>query len=116
MEMRDMSVQLKSVEVDISESFLVHFVLNSLPSKHTLFKISYNTHKDKWSVNELLTMCVQEDVRLKHEKPQIFTLLLMIKERPREARMPHTSRKKTSCQSIKMAKKILVSSATKRGI
>jgi hypothetical protein len=40
----------------------------------------------------------------------------MIKERPREARMPHISRKKTSYQSIKMAKRILVSSARKKGI
>ena len=69
MEMRDMSAQLKSLEVDISESFLVHFILNSLPSEYSPFKISYNTHKDKWSVNELLTMCVQEEERLKHEKP-----------------------------------------------
>jgi hypothetical protein len=70
MKMRDMAAQLKSLEVDISESFLVHFILNSLPTKYTPFKISYNTHKDKWSVNELLTMCVQEEERLKHEKPQ----------------------------------------------
>jgi hypothetical protein len=69
MEMRDMAAQLKSLEVDISESFLVHFILNSLPTEYTPFKISYNTHKDKWSVNELLTMCVQEEERLKHEKP-----------------------------------------------
>lgn len=69
MEMRDMAAQLKSLEVGISESFLVHFILNSLPSEYSPFKISYNTHKDKWSVNELLTMCVQEEERLKHEKP-----------------------------------------------
>jgi hypothetical protein len=66
--MRDMAAQLKSLDVDISESFLVHFILNSLPSEYVPFKISYNTHKDKWSVNELLTMCVQEEERLKHDK------------------------------------------------
>jgi hypothetical protein len=70
MEMRDMAAQLKSLEVDISDSFLVHFILNSLPTEYTPFKISYNTHKDKWLVNELLTMCVQEEERLKQEKPQ----------------------------------------------
>ena len=69
MEMRDMSAQLKSLEVDIFESFLVHFILNSLPSEYSPFKISYNTHKDKWSVNELLTMCVQEAKKLKRKKP-----------------------------------------------
>ena len=70
MEMRDIAAKLKSLEVDISESFLVHFILNSLPTEYGPFKISYNTHKDKWSINELLTMCVQEEERLIHETPE----------------------------------------------
>ena len=48
----------------MSESFLVHFILNSLPLQYSPFKISYNTHKEKWSINDLLTMCVQEEGRL----------------------------------------------------
>ena len=48
----------------MSESFLVHFILNTLPQEYGPFKISYNTHKDKWSINELMTMCVQEEERL----------------------------------------------------
>jgi hypothetical protein len=67
MEMRDIAAQLKSLEIEILESFLVNFILNSLPVEYGLFKISYNTHKEKWSINELLTMCVQEEERLKHE-------------------------------------------------
>jgi beta-lactamase class A len=46
MEIRDMTSQLKSLEVEISESFLVHFILNSLPFEYSHFKISYNTRKD----------------------------------------------------------------------
>ena len=34
------------------------------PPQYSPFKISYNTHKDKWSINELLTMCVQEEEQL----------------------------------------------------
>ena len=68
MEMRDISAKLKSLKIDISDAFLVHFVLNSLPTEYGPFKISYNTHKENWSMNELLTMCVQEEERLKHEK------------------------------------------------
>ena len=67
MEMRDIAAQLKSLEIEILESFVVHFILNSLPAEYGPFKISYNTHKEKWSINELLTMCVQEEERLKHE-------------------------------------------------
>ena len=48
----------------MSESFLVHFILNTLPPEYGLFKISYNTHKEKWSINELMTMWVQEEEKL----------------------------------------------------
>ncbi|CAO2827720.1 unnamed protein product [Amaranthus hypochondriacus] len=58
---RDIAAQLKNLEVDISESFLVHYILNTLPKDYAPFKISYNTHKDKWSLNELMAMCVQEE-------------------------------------------------------
>jgi hypothetical protein len=50
------------------------------------------------------------------KKPQSVHMANHDKERPREARMPHTSRNKTSCQSSKMAIRILVSSARKMGI
>ncbi|RVW97707.1 Retrovirus-related Pol polyprotein from transposon TNT 1-94 [Vitis vinifera] len=68
MEMRDTAAQLKSLEIEMFESFLVHFILNSLSSEYEPFRISYNTHKEKWFINELLTMCVQEEGRLNQER------------------------------------------------
>ncbi|VFQ74456.1 unnamed protein product [Cuscuta campestris] len=62
--MRDIAAQLKTLEVDMSETFLVHFILHTLPHQYGPFKISYNTHKDKWSINGLMAMCVQEEGRL----------------------------------------------------
>ena len=47
MEMRDKVAQIKTLEVDMSKSFLVHNILNTLPQQYVPFKISYNTHKDK---------------------------------------------------------------------
>jgi len=64
MQIRDTVAQLKKLEVEISDSFLMHYILNTLPHQYGPFKISYNTHKDKWSINELMTMCVQEEERL----------------------------------------------------
>ena len=66
-QMRDIITQLKKLGIDISESFLVHFILYTLSHQYRPFKISYNTHKDKWSINELMTMCVQEEERLAME-------------------------------------------------
>ncbi|KAL5740481.1 hypothetical protein ACOSQ2_029661 [Xanthoceras sorbifolium] len=62
MQMRIITAKLKKLEIDIFESFLVHYILNTLPQQYGPFKISYNTHKDKWSINELMTMCIQEEV------------------------------------------------------
>lgn len=75
MEMRDIVAQLKKLEVEMSESFLVHFILNTLPPQYGPFKISYNTHKDKWSINELMTMCVQEEGRLLMEQGESAMLV-----------------------------------------
>jgi hypothetical protein len=63
MQMRDTVAQLRKLEVEISKSFLVHYILNTLSHQYGPFKISYNTHKDKWSIIELMTMCVQEEER-----------------------------------------------------
>ncbi|KAG8372917.1 hypothetical protein BUALT_Bualt12G0116900 [Buddleja alternifolia] len=67
MQMRDIVAQLKTLEVEMSETFLVHYILNTLQQQYGPFKISYDTHKDKWSINELMTMCVQEEGRLAME-------------------------------------------------
>ncbi|XP_055814076.1 uncharacterized protein LOC129883422 [Solanum dulcamara] len=64
MKMRDLAAQLKILDVEMSETFLVHYILNILPAQYGPFKISYNAHKDKRSINELMAMCVQEKGRL----------------------------------------------------
>ncbi|RVW61091.1 Retrovirus-related Pol polyprotein from transposon TNT 1-94 [Vitis vinifera] len=39
------------------------------------FQNLYNTHKDKWSINELMTMCVQEEGRLLMEQGESAMLV-----------------------------------------
>ena len=76
MQMRDNVAQLKKLEVEMLESFLVHYILNTLSHQYGPFKISYNTHKDKWSINELMTMCVQEEGRLVMEQGESAMLAM----------------------------------------
>ena len=47
MHMRDIVAQLKALEVTMSDSFLVHYILCTMLLQYTPFKISYNTHKGK---------------------------------------------------------------------
>ncbi|KMS95368.1 hypothetical protein BVRB_008910 [Beta vulgaris subsp. vulgaris] len=58
MRMGDIAAQLKDLKVTISDTFLAHYILCTLPHQYDPFKLYYNTHKDKWSINELMTMCV----------------------------------------------------------
>ncbi|GKC27838.1 putative zinc finger, CCHC-type containing protein [Tanacetum coccineum] len=58
--------------MEISEGFLVHFIMTSLPMQFGPFKINYNTQKEKWKMSELISMYVQEEERLKVEKPDII--------------------------------------------
>ena len=39
--------RLKSLGMEVDESFLVQFILNSLPSEYGSFQMNYNTMKDK---------------------------------------------------------------------
>jgi len=70
MEMSNLASILKALNVEIKENLLVHLVLISLPAQFTQFKISYNTQKDKWSINELVSQCVQEEDRIKRERTE----------------------------------------------
>ena len=47
MMMSDMANKLKGIDMEISEGFLVHFIMTSLPLQFGPFKINYNTQKDK---------------------------------------------------------------------
>lgn len=67
LEMTNLAAQLKNLGMSVDEFFLVQFVLNSLSlsPQYEPFQINYNTMKDKWNLNELASMLVQEEARLK---------------------------------------------------
>ena len=68
MEMSHLASKLRAHKLDLSEDLLVHLVLISLPTQFSQFKVSYNCQKETWSLNELISHCVQEEERLKQEK------------------------------------------------
>ncbi|KAJ4713081.1 UBN2 domain-containing protein [Melia azedarach] len=70
MEMSHFASRLKALKLDISDDLLVCSVLISLPSQLSQFKVSYNYQKETWSLNELISHCVQEEERLKQEKTE----------------------------------------------
>lgn len=69
------AAKLKNLGVNIDDAFLVHLVLNSLPQQYSQLQCNYNTQKEKWSLNELISICVQEEERVKKEKSVVVNLV-----------------------------------------
>ncbi|KAM0968159.1 hypothetical protein TB1_015836 [Malus domestica] len=57
--------KLKDLEVPVDDAFVVHMALNSLPSSFEQLKVSYNTQKEKWTLDDLISICAQEEARIK---------------------------------------------------
>ena len=66
-EMINIAARLGSMGMKVDESFLVTFIMNSLPPQYGPFQINYNTIKEKWNVTELQTLLIQEEARLKKQ-------------------------------------------------
>jgi gag-polypeptide of LTR copia-type len=70
LEMMNTASKLKAHKLDISEDMLVYLSLNSFLTFFGQFKVSYNCQKESWTVNELISYCVQEEERLKTDKSE----------------------------------------------
>lgn len=84
MELSHIASKLKALKLELSENLLVHLVLISLPAQFSQFKVSYNCQKEKWSLNELISFCVQEEERLKQEKTESAHLATSSKSKKRK--------------------------------
>ncbi|XP_075486543.1 uncharacterized protein LOC142526176 [Primulina tabacum] len=79
MKMSNLVTRLKSFKLELSEDIFVHLALISLPAQFNQFKISYNTQKEKRTLNEFIAQCVQEEERLKQDVIESASLGITIK-------------------------------------
>ena len=73
--MSNLASRLTSMGMEVHESFLVQFIINSLPQEYGQFQVNYNTIKDKWNFQELKAMLIQEEARLKKQKNQVVLIV-----------------------------------------
>ncbi|CAM8947681.1 unnamed protein product [Rhodiola kirilowii] len=72
--------KLKDLKMNVEESFLVHMLLNTLPDHFNHLKSLYKTQKEQWTVNELISLCVEvEDETTKKGKEKVLDVNLMSK-------------------------------------
>nr|XP_043625454.1 uncharacterized protein LOC122596874 [Erigeron canadensis] len=96
MKMSDMANKLKTLEMEVSDNFLVHFIMTSLPAQFDPFKINYNAQKDKWKMSELIAMCQQEKDHIKLEKPEAVHFTTTANSKKRKGNNSNKTGKKAS--------------------
>ncbi|KAM5562975.1 hypothetical protein ABKV19_017926 [Rosa sericea] len=64
----DISAKFKDLNTPIAEDMLVYLVLNSLPEQYSQIYNNYITQKEKWTLNELISICVQAESKIKKGK------------------------------------------------
>ncbi|KAL2518256.1 hypothetical protein Adt_14503 [Abeliophyllum distichum] len=85
--------KLKALKLDLSDDLLVHLVLISLPAHFSQFKVSYNCQKEKWTLNELISYCVQEEERLKLDRTEIANLASTSKDKGKKRKIKYETAK-----------------------
>ena len=65
LKMSNTASKLKPMDLGLKNGFLIHLVFASLPKEYEIFVLNYNMQPDKWDIEKLIAMCVQEEERLK---------------------------------------------------
>ncbi|KAF1879111.1 hypothetical protein Lal_00047783 [Lupinus albus] len=90
--MTNLTTKMKGMGMEVTEAFLVQFIINSLPVEFGQFQVNYNTIKEKWNFQEVKAMLVQEEGRLKKIKNDFIHLT--IKESGSTSRFRPSNRNK----------------------
>jgi len=60
--------KLKSLKVELGDSYLIWQIMESLPSQFDVLKTSYNTQKEEWTIYEMIPIISQEEASIKKTK------------------------------------------------
>ncbi|XP_043720953.1 uncharacterized protein LOC122668455 [Telopea speciosissima] len=62
------AAKLGDLDIKISDDPVVHIALHTLPGPYKVLQSTYTALRDKWSLDELISICTQEERKLKQNK------------------------------------------------
>jgi hypothetical protein len=65
LKMSTITSKLKPMDMGLKDEFLIHLIFATLTKEYETFVVNCNMHLDKWDIEKLIAMCVQEEERLK---------------------------------------------------
>ncbi|CAL2276832.1 unnamed protein product [Prunus armeniaca] len=68
--MLEIGNKLKALNVNVDETMMVHFAINSLPNVFRHLKSTYVAQKEIWTIIDLISICVQEEQNVRKEKAE----------------------------------------------
>ena len=80
MELININNRLREMLVGVKDQLLVHHALDSLPSSFDNLRTSYNAQEGDWSLDKLISICVDEETRIKKNE----SLTVNLVEKPKK--------------------------------
>ena len=98
MELIEINGKLKDMGLGFSEDIVVHQALDSLPTAYSNIRSTYNALEAKWNLNKLISVCVDEEERIKKEAAPTTAVNLVekAKKKKNKLKVKKTTNFKTS--------------------
>ncbi|KAG8373974.1 hypothetical protein BUALT_Bualt11G0081900 [Buddleja alternifolia] len=78
-------IKLMDLNISLSNNYIVHIALNSLPIEFSQIKTAYNTQNESWTILDLISKCVSEEEKIKRESGQTALLVAHLGPKPEKS-------------------------------